>query len=319
MDEQKARQKRIQLYKKIIVSVFVIGLIFPIISSGILIWKMNSLEDKVMALTREQLGDEALLSSNEALVSNPRVNLDALESEGETYMVGSDEVDAGTTASSTSTENADKTQVKRVYLTFDDGPSIYTGQILDILAANDVKATFFVIGRDESYYPYYKRIVDEGHTLGMHTYTHEYGYVYSSKEAFAEDVNKLSDLLYDVTGVRSKIFRFPGGSSNTVTSEPIDEFIEYLNGEGIVYYDWNSLNGDAVTNKLDPDTLVNNVMKDVRKNDTSIVLMHDLQSRHTTVESLQALIDTLKSEGYEILPIDENTPHVQHVASDSVD
>lgn len=319
MDEQKARQKRIQLYKKIIVSVFVIGLIFPIISSGILIWKMNSLEDKVMALTREQLGDEALLSSNEALVSNPRVNLDALESEGETYMVGSDEVDAGTTASSTSTENADKTQVKRVYLTFDDGPSIYTGQILDILAANDVKATFFVIGRDESYYPYYKRIVDEGHTLGMHTYTHEYGYVYSSKEAFAEDVNKLSDLLYDVTGVRSKIFRFPGGSSNTVTSEPIDEFIEYLNGEGIVYYDWNSLNGDAVTNELDPDTLVNNVMKDVRKNDTSIVLMHDLQSRHTTVESLQALIDTLKSEGYEILPIDENTPHVQHIASDSVD
>lgn len=319
MDEQKARQKRIQLYKRIIVSVFVIGLIFPIISSGILIWKMNSLEDKVMALTREQLGDEALLSSNEALVSNPRVNLDALESEGETYMVGSDEVDAGTTASSTSTENADKTQVKRVYLTFDDGPSIYTGQILDILAANDVKATFFVIGRDESYYPYYKRIVDEGHTLGMHTYTHEYGYVYSSKEAFAEDVNKLSDLLYDVTGVRSKIFRFPGGSSNTVTSEPIDEFIEYLNGEGIVYYDWNSLNGDAVTNELDPDTLVNNVMKDVRKNDTSIVLMHDLQSRHTTVESLQALIDTLKSEGYEILPIDENTPHVQHVASDSVD
>ncbi len=319
MNEQKARQKRIQLYKKIIVSVFVIGLIFPIISSGILICKMNSLEDKVMDLTREQLGDEALLSSNEALVSNPRVNLYALESESETYMVGSDEVEVGTTAASTSTEDDDVTKIKKVYLTFDDGPSIYTGQILDILAANDVKATFFVIGRDEGYYPYYKRIVDEGHTLGMHTYTHEYGYVYSSREAFAEDVNKLSDLLYDVTGVRSKIFRFPGGSSNTVTSEPISEFIEYLNDEGIVYYDWNALNGDAVTNELDPDTLVNNVMKDVRKNDTSVVLMHDLQSRHTTVESLQSLIDILKSEGYEILPIDENTPYVQHVASDSVD
>ena len=201
-----------------------------------------------------------------------------------------------------------------MYLTFDDGPSIYTGQILDILNENDVKATFFVIAKeDERFLPYYKRIVDEGHTLGMHSYTHDYTQIYESLESFEQDVSQLSDFLYSQTGVRPDIYRFPGGSSNSVCNVPMNECIAYLNEQGIVYYDWNALNGDAVSEELSVDQLVNNIMGSVRKNNTSIVLMHDMQSRHTTVESLQPLIDTLKEEGYEILPIDEETPLIQHV------
>lgn len=217
-------------------------------------------------------------------------------------------------------ENAvTQTNGKRVYLTFDDGPSVYTGQILDVLKANNVKATFFVIGRDEEFYSYYKRIVDEGHTIGMHSYSHVYQDFYASKESFAEELTKLNDLIYNVTGTKSTIFRFPGGSSNNVSSLPVQEYIDYLNDNNIDYYDWNSLSGDAVTNGLSPQQLVNNIMNDVSKNEDSIVLMHDLQTTHATVESLQLLIDTLKRDGYEILPIDENTPLIQHVAAETVE
>lgn len=212
-----------------------------------------------------------------------------------------------------------KKNAKRVYLTFDDGPSIYTGQILDILKANDVKATFFVIGKDENYYDYYRRIVDEGHTLGMHSYTHQYQKLYASEESFAAEIEELQSLLADVTGVESHVFRFPGGSSNDVSQLPIENYIAYLNEHNINYYDWNALSGDAVNASLSPEQLVNNIMKDVRENKDSIVLMHDLQNVHATVESLQMLIDTLKSEGYEILPIDENAPLIQHVSCNSVE
>jgi peptidoglycan/xylan/chitin deacetylase (PgdA/CDA1 family) len=208
---------------------------------------------------------------------------------------------------------------QRVYLTFDDGPSIYTGQILDVLAANDVKATFFVIGRDEEYYEYYKRIVAEGHTIGMHSYSHVYQDLYASLDSFDEELTSLNDLIYEVTGTRSTIFRFPGGSSNQVSALPIEDYIAYLNEHNLQYYDWNALSGDAVTSGLSPEQLVNNIMNDVRKNEDSIVLMHDLQTTHTTVESLQLLIDTLKSEDYEILPIDEDTPLIQHVSCNSVE
>ena len=214
-----------------------------------------------------------------------------------------------------STKDKEETkEKKKVYLTFDDGPSIYTDEILDILKENNVKATFFVVGKDESYYKYYKRIVKEGHTLGMHSYTHEYDKLYASVDAFAEEIEKLNKVLYEATGTKSKIFRFPGGSSNSVAKQPMEEYIRYLNKEQIAYYDWNALSGDAVTTGLSPEQLVKNIMKDVEKNDNSIVLMHDLRTTHNTVESLPLLIDTLKEGGYEILPIDKNTPLVQHVS-----
>ena len=341
---QLAQRKRIEFYKKTIIYGFLVMTILPIFTSLFLFYRIEQLEKKLdYALSAEGKDYLTLLSSRDALSENPNaksgVFVDSVKS-----VLGNAEVG---TNSATSTEkdttettsdgeqnaasqegDAKETQQdsvvansngKRVYLTFDDGPSIYTGQILDVLKANDVKATFFVIGRDEEFYDYYKRIVDEGHTIGMHSYTHVYQDFYESKESFAEELTKLNDLIYNVTGTKSTIFRFPGGSSNSVSSLSIEEYIDYLNENDIDYYDWNSLSGDAVTNGLSPEQLVNNIMNDVSQNEDSIVLMHDLQTTHTTVESLQLLIDTLKTEGYEILPIDENTPLIQHVTAEAVE
>lgn len=305
------RRKRIERIKQMILLLFFAATLLPILSSSILLHRVSKLEQEVVQMLGSDRDMKTLISSGEALMSNPNVDVDQL---------------TGEDGSQPETEPAEDAQVqdettvqqKRVYLTFDDGPSIYTGQILDILKANDIKATFFVIAReDESYWPYYTRILEEGHTLGMHSYTHDYNQVYASLDSFETDVNSLSQFLYDRTGEYPTIYRFPGGSSNTVCNVPMEECIAYLNEQGITYYDWNALNGDAVSSELPPEKLVENIMNSVRQNNTSIVLMHDMQSRHTTVESLQSLIDTLKDEGYEILPIDENTPLIQHIPYDT--
>lgn len=315
-----ARRRRIDLYKSIIVWGFLAATLIPIVMSIVLLGQVATLEQKLKLLAGEVSDDIVTIqSSGEALMSNPNVNVDELLGEdsvnSDGTQISSDASGDGTLdISSYDTEE----ETKRVYLTFDDGPSIYTGQILDILAANDVKATFFVIAKDdERYLPYYKRILEEGHTLGMHSYTHDYKQVYASLESFEQDVTQLSDFLYEQTGVYPTIYRFPGGSSNSVSNVDMQECIAYLNEQGITYYDWNALNGDAVSEELTVEQLVNNIMGSVRQNNTSIVLMHDMQSRHTTVESLQLLIDTLKEEGYEILPIDEDTPLIQHIPYDS--
>ena len=201
---------------------------------------------------------------------------------------------------------------KCAYLTFDDGPSHNTGEILDILDANDVKATFFVVGRDESYYDTYRDIVDRGHTLGLHSYTHDYDKIYASLDDFSEDVEELRNLLYDVTGVDCVYYRFPGGSSNTVSRVDMGELINYIEAEGLVYFDWNALNNDAVCGSYTPEQLVDNIMKDAVNYDDVVILMHDMDARHCTVESLQQLIDELRGAGYTLLPIDENTPLIRH-------
>lgn len=113
---------------------------------------------------------------------------------------------------------------RKVYLTFDDGPSSNTGRILDILAEYDVKATFFVVGKtEEKYQSLYKRIVEEGHTLAMHSFSHKYNEIYQSRESYVEDLSKLQEFLYETTGVWCRYCRFPGGSSNTVSRVDMHE------------------------------------------------------------------------------------------------
>lgn len=210
------------------------------------------------------------------------------------------------------TDGDNEVETKRAYLTFDDGPSGNTGEILDILDANDVKATFFVVGRGEEYYDTYRDIVGRGHTLALHSYTHDYDKIYASLDDFAEDIEELRNLLYDVTGVNCVYYRFPGGSSNTVSKVDMDTLIDYVESQGLIYYDWNALNNDAVCGSYTPEQLVDNIMKDAVCHDDVVILMHDLDARHCTVESLQMLIDKLRAEGFTILPIDENAPLVRH-------
>ena len=210
---------------------------------------------------------------------------------------------------------AQEGDLHQVYLTFDDGPSDQTNEILDILDDYGVKATFFVNGReDEASIAAYKRIVDEGHTIAMHSYSHKYSEIYESMDAFKNDFLRIQNLIYDTTGVECTYYRFPGGSSNRVSNADMSEYIRYLNEQGVVYYDWNVSSGDATSQAFTVDELVENVMKDVVKYKTSVVLLHDANTKATTVQALPTMIESLQASGALILPIDENTKVIQHTS-----
>lgn len=203
----------------------------------------------------------------------------------------------------------------KVYLTFDDGPSIYTQDILEILDRYDVKATFFVVGKEsDAEKEALTMIVEGGHTLGMHSFSHKYAEIYQSVEDFAEDFVKLQSYLYEVTGVESMVYRFPGGSSNTVSDIDMWEFANYLESQNVQFYDWNISSGDAAKTLLSVDTLVRNCTSGIEENETSIILMHDSADKSTTVEALPIIIEKiLAMEDTVILPITEDTVPVQHI------
>ena len=235
----------------------------------------------------------------------------------ETTKVEESVKDTETKAEEPAKINPVKSNGKKVYLTFDDGPSSNTDQILDILKDYDVKATFFVVGKtDERSVKAYQRIVEEGHTLAMHSYSHRYDEIYESKEAFARDLNSLQEYLYETTGVWPRIYRFPGGSSNTVSKVDMQELIEYLTDIGITYFDWNVASGDAVSRTLPAETIVNNCLSGIEKQKESVILMHDASNKGTTIEALPRIIEAIQEQGdAELLPITDETVPVQHIAA----
>lgn len=202
---------------------------------------------------------------------------------------------------------------ERVYLTFDDGPSEYTDEILDILDEYEVKATFFVLAK-EGYEEQYQRIVDEGHTLALHSYTHQYGQIYESPEAFRQDITMLSDFLFDITGYRCEFYRFPGGSSNTIIQFDKNECFDVLEEENLVYFDWNVTSKDASTYRLSAQSITDNVLNGTQQTNPSVVLMHDASDKYTTVQALPQIIETLLAdEDTVLLPITNGTAPVCHV------
>ena len=210
----------------------------------------------------------------------------------------------------------ENTGIRRVYLTFDDGPSTYTNEILDILNEYGVKATFFVVGK-EGYTEEYQRIVEEGHTLGMHSFSHKYQEIYQSLDSYKNDLNKLHEFLYELTGVDSKIVRFPGGSSNKTSKVDMQELIAYLTQEGMVYYDWNVSSGDAASTYVSAQQIANNVLDNVWKYNSVIVLMHDSSAKYATVQALPTIIEKiLESENTVLLPISEDTVPIQHIKAE---
>lgn len=207
---------------------------------------------------------------------------------------------------------------RKVYLTFDDGPSSNTGEILDILAEYDVKATFFVVGKEEErYQPLYKRIVEEGHTLAMHSYSHKYSEIYQSRESFVEDLTKLQEFLYDTTGVWCRYCRFPGGSSNTVSSVDMHDLIDYLEEQDMSYFDWNVSSGDASSAYISPEAIVRNSTAKLQSFDEAIILLHDAADKDSTVEALPGLIEQIQAmEDTKILPITDETEAIHHISND---
>lgn len=195
----------------------------------------------------------------------------------------------------------DKTTIepKTVYLTFDDGPSDRTVEILDILKQYNIKATFFVIGKDgEKERAIMKRIVEEGHTIGIHTYSHVYDNIYASVENYLSDFNQIYNLIYDATGVKPEIFRFPGGSINRYNSYTQEEITAEMTRRGFTYYDWNASSGDANTRATTNSVYTNSIQSGQNK-DRIILLMHDSVNKSYTVAALSETIDYFQSKGYQ--------------------
>lgn len=311
-----ARRKRVQRLKRLIILVLMTAILTPTVLCVILFSRLHILEKQIDRLEtavadmqKSQEADAAAginIGDGEGLVLKLEVNMPPEAPEETETAEDVPEVDM-----------QEEEPVRKVYLTFDDGPSSNTNKILDILAQYDVKATFFVVGKEGEWAEdAYKRIVEEGHTLGMHSYTHVYQSIYASVEAYAEDLNRLKDYLYEVTGVESRFVRFPGGSSNTVSKINMREFIAYLNEEGITYFDWNVSSGDAGGRLLEAEEIVANCINGIGNKDTVVILMHDAAGRPTTVEALPALIERIQEmENTELLPITDDTLPVQHIKS----
>ncbi len=201
-----------------------------------------------------------------------------------------------------------------VYLTFDDGPSSSTNEILDILQEYDVKATFLVCGKpDAKYTDVYQRIVDEGHTLGMHSYSHKYSVIYESLDSFKEDLDKLRVFLYETTGVWPKYYRFPGGSSNSVSQVDMSELAEYVESQDLTFFDWNVSAGDDRSG-ANESTIYNNVVGNIPRFQHCVVLMHDAADKQNTVKALPSIIESIQEmDDTVIVPITEDTLPVQHI------
>lgn len=201
-----------------------------------------------------------------------------------------------------------------IYLTFDDGPMQGTTNIiLDILKEEGIKATFFVTknGPDSLI----KREFDEGHTVALHTYSHNYQTCYSSVNAYFDDLNKIQTRVKNITGTESKIIRFPGGSSNTISRNYSKGIMTTLTNEvqnrGYIYFDWNVSSGDAGST-TSPNGVYNNVINGLRKNRANIVLMHDIKTY--TRDALRNIIRYGKQNGYSFDRITSNTtPYHQNV------
>jgi len=210
---------------------------------------------------------------------------------------------------------ADEVHPKRAYLTFDDGPSENTAAILDILDRYNVKGNFFVVGGRKA--ERYKLIVDRGHVLALHSMTHSYSKIYRSVDAYFADLCELENYVYAAAGVRPKIIRFPGGSSNTVSNKYCNGIMKTLVKEvesrGYVYYDWTIDSSDADDNNVPANQILDKIKAECVGRSNVNILMHDSGStKQTTVEALPGIIEYLKSEGFTILPITEGTKPVHH-------
>ena len=195
-----------------------------------------------------------------------------------------------------------------IYLTFDDGPnSGTTNVILDILKEEGVQATFFVTnkGPDELI----KREYDEGHTVALHTASHDYAIVYASVDSYFNDLYSVQDRVKRITGEESKIIRFPGGSSNTISRRYCSGIMSTLSQEvqnrGFKYYDWNLSSGDAAGGSPAPETIYNNVVSNLRRDRVNMVLMHDIKTY--TRDALRDIIRYGKNNGYRFEKITMDT------------
>lgn len=205
------------------------------------------------------------------------------------------------------------TDEKIIYLTFDDGPSRYTEKILNILDRYNAKATFFVIGDNPEYFDLIKETNDRGHTIGLHTYSHDYEKIYSSSKSYYEDLEQIANLCKEQIGFIPKYIRFPGGSSNEISRKYNVGIMSFLTKDvikkGYQYYDWDISSSDGEgtisTQKIIKEATAS------KENNISI-LFHDANGKQTTVAALPAIIEYYQSLGYRFAAISDNSYVCHH-------
>ena len=216
-----------------------------------------------------------------------------------------------TTESKTTTSNGKSI----AYLTFDDGPSSITNSVLDILKKYNVKATFFVINSGSYNKTTLQREVNEGHTIGLHAYDHNYAIAYKDDNSYLDGIDKLRAKVKADTGFDSHYIRFPGGSSNTISKRYskgiMSRITKTAKQRGYKYYDWNVDDDDAGRART-ADDCYNNVVRELRPNRSNIVLMHDFGTNKKILDALPRIIEYCQKNGYTMLPIDDNTPEIHH-------
>lgn len=347
----KVRSQRVRRMKAGIIGFVCFMTVVPTILCIILFVKVYSLQNEVNDLKKGYIGasfyndydtlgsvatitenSNTILEENDGTMYNSKDGIDTLidqnistsidskENQTELDEITSDKDSSDDNLNNTNQlETKDKEEKKQVYLTFDDGPSKYTSELLDLLKSYNVKATFFVIGKtDKHSLDMYKRIVEEGHSLGIHSYSHDYTNIYESLENFDNDFTKLRDLLYDTTGYLTNIYRFPGGSANNIAKEKISLFIDYLNENDITYFDWNVVNGDGTGEKITKEDSYQNVMNGVKVHKRSIVLMHDTDMKQATIDSVETILKDLLEQGVEILPLDDSVKPIQQIKASTL-
>lgn len=311
VEQQRRRRKRINRMKNVIILTISIWMIASLVAIIILSATVVHLNGKVNRLSESVQSSQKIVmkETNTESVNSNITDTQLEENRYENVQTGIDSAD----------NKAEAGDTHKVYLTFDSIPGENTDKILDVLKQYQVKATFFVTGdKSDEAKAVYKRIVKEGHTLGMHSFCNQYSTIYASTEAFEKDYNKLSAYLKKVTGEDSLYYRFPGGSSNQISNVNMAEFVHVLNEKNISYFDWNVSAGDT-SGDYTVDDIVNNVTDGIENYKTSVVLLHDGEDKATTVEALGPLIEALQKMDASILPIDENTKVIQYIKADSVE
>lgn len=201
---------------------------------------------------------------------------------------------------------------KTIYLTFDDGPGPYTSALLDVLKKYNVKATFFVTGAYPKYYDMIGRAYNEGHSIGVHTFSHNYSEIYASEDAFFADFNSMQEIIKEQTGEYTKLSRFPGGSSNTVSSFNsgiMSRLAAAMTDLGYTYFDWNVSSGDAgETTKT--SVVKQNVIDGCSGFKASVVLQHDIKDY--SVNAVEDIIIWGLNNGYVFRGLDQTSPTAHH-------
>ena len=288
------KQKSVKFYKQVILGSLAILIAAPLLTASVLLVENGRLRgmlengiipDDVVTVGASQLEPAGVVRDK------PVLSYQLLYPDFNTEFLGF---------------NNDLVDEKTVFLTFDDGPSERTAEILDILGRHDVKATFFVNGKSNRYLTeQLKRTTVENHVVGMHSYTHRYKTIYSSMENLLDDFYRNYLYIKSETGKAPEILRFPGGSINIFNVGSYQPMISEILRRGFIYYDWNVSAGDAM-NGVTAQNIVNNIINGVRLCwGPAIVLMHD-NGNQALSAALEIVIASLKNEGYTFKKLDSS-------------